>query len=157
MDAILSHMFWIWIGVTALSAFLEAATTALISIWFAAGALAAMLMAMAGASLTAQLIVFVFVSIAALAVARPLAKRFIDPHIVPTNADRLLGGEGRVTEQIDNENASGAVYADGKTWTARSAGGEIVPAGEQVEIVGMEGVKLIVRTHAAAVVQKQTV
>lgn len=149
MDVILSHMLWVWIGVTALSLFLEAATTALISIWFAVGALAAMLTAWAGASLTAQLMVFVFVSLAALAMARPLAKRFIDPHIVPTNADRLLGCEGKVTEQIDNENASGAVYADGKTWTARSADGEIVPVGQQVEIVGMEGVKLIVRPRSA--------
>lgn len=154
MDGILSYMFWIWIGVMALSAFLEAATTALISIWFAAGALAALLTAMAGASLTTQLMVFVFISIAALAVARPLAKRFIDPHIVPTNADRLLGTECIVTERIDNERASGAVYADGKTWTARSADGEIVPAGEQVEIVGMEGVKLIIRLRAAEVVRK---
>ncbi len=154
MDGILSYMFWIWIGVMALSAFLEAATTALISIWFAAGALAALLTAMAGASLTTQLMVFVFISIAALAVARPLAKRFIDPHIVPTNADRLLGTECIVTERIDNERASGAVYADGKTWTARSADGETVPAGEQVEIVGMEGVKLIIRLRAAEVVRK---
>lgn len=154
MDGILSYMFWVWIGVMALSVFLEAATTALISIWFAAGALAALLMAMAGASLTTQLMVFVFISIAALAVARPLAKRFIDPHIVPTNADRLLGTECMVTERIDNERASGAVYADGKTWTARSADGEIVPVGEQVEIVGMEGVKLIIRLHAAEVVRK---
>lgn len=154
MDGILSYMFWVWIGVMALSVFLEAATTALISIWFAAGALAALLMAMAGASLTTQLMVFVFISIAALAVARPLAKRFIDPHIVPTNADRLLGTECMVTERIDNERASGAVYADGKTWTARSADGEIVPVGEQVEIVGMEGVKLIIHLHAAEVVRK---
>ena len=149
MEQILENMLWIWIGVAALSVFLEASTTALISIWFAVGAIAAMLAAAAGASVSTQLLLFVFISIAVLAVARPLAKRFIDPHIVPTNADRLLGGVGKVMEQIDNENAAGAVYADGKTWTARSSDGEIIPVGELVEIVGMEGVKLIVRPKAA--------
>ena len=80
---------------------------------------------------------------------RPLAKRFVAPHVVPTNADRLLGCEARVTEDIDNEGPTGAVYVDGKTWTARSADGQRLPAGTVVEIEGMEGVKLIVRSRAA--------
>ena len=63
---------------------------------------------------------------------------------MPTNADRVLGATGKVTETIDNENSSGAVYVDGKTWTARSADGAVIPAGEPVEITSMEGVKLIV-------------
>ena len=54
-----------------------------------------------------------------------------------------------MTEDIDNEGPTGAVYVDGKTWTARSAGGQHLPAGTVVEIEGMEGVKLIVRARAA--------
>lgn len=57
-----------------------------------------------------------------------------------------------MTEEIDNAAPSGAVYVDGKTWTARSSGGERIPAGELVEIERMEGVKLIVRPRAAAAV-----
>lgn len=152
MDQILQYMEWFWVAAMALAVFIEASTTALVSVWFAVGAFAAMLAAFAGASLPTQLLLFVFISIAALITARPLAKRFIDPHIVPTNADRLLGAEGRVTERIDNELSSGAVYADGKTWTTRSADGEIIPAGELVGIVRMEGVKLIVRPRAAVAV-----
>lgn len=106
------------------------------------GRFGCLLAAYFGASITVQLLLFVFVSIAALVGLRPLAKRFIDPHIVPTNADRLLGGEAQVTETIDNERSAGAVYIDGKTWTARSEDGNIIPAGEQVEVVRMEGVKL---------------
>jgi membrane protein implicated in regulation of membrane protease activity len=41
------------------------------------------------------------------------------------------------------------VYADGKTWTARSADGAVIPKGEVVEIAAMEGIKLIVRAKAA--------
>lgn len=152
MEMILEHMVWVWVAVMALAAFVEAATPMLVSIWFSVGALAAMLAAYFGASITIQLLLFVFVSIAALVGLRPLAKRFIDPHIVPTNADRLLGGEAQVTETIDNERSAGAVYIDGKTWTARSEDGNIIPAGEQVEVVRMEGVKLFVRPRAGVVV-----
>ena len=115
MEIIIEHMVWVWVIVMALAAFVEAATPVLVSIWFSVGALVAMLAAYFGASLTVQLLLFVFVSIAALVGARPLAKRFVDPHIVPTNADRLLGAKAQVTEEIDNEHASGAVYIDGKT------------------------------------------
>ena len=152
MEMILEHMVWVWVAVMALAAFVEAATPMLVSIWFSVGALAAMLAAYFGASITVQLLLFVFVSIAALVGLRPLAKRFIDPHIVPTNADRLLGGKAQVTETIDNERSAGAVYIDGTTWTARSEDGNIIPAGEQVEVVRMEGVKLFVRPRAGVVV-----
>ncbi len=148
----MNGMVWTWLGVMAVSAFVEAATLTLVSIWFAAGALAATFAAYAGASLTVQLILFVGVSIAACVAVRPLARRFVAPNVVPTNADRLLGAEARVTEEIDNAAPSGAVYVDGKTWTARSSGGERIPAGELVEIERMEGVKLIVRPRAAAAV-----
>ena len=148
MEYMLSHMVWVWIAVMALAAFIEAAPPVLVSIWFSVGALVAMFAAFFGASITVQLLLFVFVSLAALIGARPLAKRFIDPHIVPTNADRLLGGEARVTEEINNEVPSGAVYIDGKTWTARSEDGEIIPSGELVEVIRMEGVKLFVRPRA---------
>ena len=148
----MNGMVWTWLGVMAVSAFVEAATLTLVSIWFAAGALAATFAAYAGASLTVQLILVVGVSIAACVAVRPLARRFVAPNVVPTNADRLLGAEARVTEEIDNAAPSGAVYVDGKTWTARSSGGERIPAGELVEIERMEGVKLIVRPRAAAAV-----
>ena len=138
-------MVWIWLGVVALSVFVEAATLTLVSIWFAAGALCATFAAYAGASLTAQLLIFVVVSIAACAAVRPLAKRFVAPHVVPTNADRLLGCEARVTEDIDNEGPTGAVYVDGKTWTARSMDGSVIPAGTQVTVQKIEGVKLLVQ------------
>lgn len=148
----MNGMVWVWLGVTALSAFVEAATWTLVSIWFAAGALCATFAAYAGASLRLQLLIFVGVSIAACLAVRPLARRLIAPHVVPTNADRLLGAQARVTEQIDNSAAAGAVYVDGKTWTARSADGQVIPEGTMVEIEEMEGVKLIVRPAARVAV-----
>lgn len=142
-------MVWIWLGVTALSVFVEMATLTLVSVWCAVGGLVAVFAAYFGASLPAQLLLFLGVSILTAAVVRPLAKKYADPHKVPTNADRLLGMEGRVTETINNDYPTGAVYIDGKIWTARSADGAVIPEGEAVEIERMEGVKLIVRAKAA--------
>lgn len=144
----LSHdemLLLIWAAVMVLTLVIEAATPMLVSLWFSLGALLALGAAWLGASLTTQVIIFLFVSIAALLLARPMARRWLDPHIVPTNADRLLGTQCKVTEPIDNDSSCGAVYADGKTWTARSEDGTPIPVGETVEILRMEGVKLIVR------------
>ncbi len=145
----INGMVWFWLGVTALSAFIEAVTMVLVSVWCVAGGLVSVFAAYFGASLQAQLLLFVGVSLVMAAIVRPLAKKYADPHKVPTNADRLLGMEGRVTETINNAYPTGAVYVDGKTWTARSADGAVIPKDEAVEIAGMEGIKLIVRAKTA--------
>ena len=123
----------------------EAATAGLVSIWFVVGAVAALVATELGAALWLQFAVFLVVSILALIATRPLARKMLDKTIVPTNADRVLHHEAKVTETVDNENATGAVYIDGKTWTARSEDGNIIPKGKMARIVRMEGVKLYVR------------
>ena len=76
---------------------------------------------------------------------RPLVRKITTAPAVATNADRVLGEIAKVTETIDNENAAGAVYADGKTWTARSADDTVIPAGSRVRVEAMQGVKLLVK------------
>ena len=143
-----SEMTALWIAAIVVFGVVEAVTAGLVSIWFVPGAVAGLIAAMAGAGLLIQLVLFLAVSAAALAATRPLVKKLSAGRAVPTNADRVLGRTARVTETIDNDSASGAVYVDGKTWTARSADGAVIPAGEPVEITSMEGVKLIVNTCA---------
>lgn len=138
-------MMWLWLGAAVLFGAVEAATAGLVSVWFAVGAVGAFFTALGGAGVTAQLVVFALVSAVALAVTRPLVRRFGRERPVPTNLDRVLGRTASVTEDIDNAAASGTVYVDGKTWTARSDGGEVIPAGSRVEIQRMEGVKLFVK------------
>lgn len=145
-------MLLVWLVVIAAAVFIEAATPSLVSIWFALGGLAALAAAFFSAGLSVQLALFVFISLGALIMARPLAKRWLDPHIVPTNADRLLGIQCRVTGRIDNTCSTGTVYADGKVWTARSESGESIEEGARVEILRMEGVTVIVRSCEAAAV-----
>ena len=138
-----------WLVLLIVFAASEAITVGLTSIWFAAGALVALIAALLGGAMWIQLTLFLAVSLLCLLAVRPLAKRHLNDKVVPTNADRILGRQAKVTEAIDNAAATGAVYADGKTWTARSADGRVIPAGELVEVERMEGVKLIVRQRAA--------
>ena len=139
------EMTALWIGAIIVFGVVEALTAGLVSIWFVPGAVAGLIAAMADLSILAQLVLFLMVSAAALAATRPLVRKFTAGKAVPTNADRVLGEQGKVTETIDNGNSRGAVYVDGKTWTARSADDTVIPAGTQVRIERMEGVKLLVR------------
>ena len=110
----------------------EAITVQLVSIWFAIGSLVALIANFCG------------VSFAALLLTRPLVKKFSTPKIQRTNIDRIIGERAIVTEEIDNLRAIGVVKADGKSWSARSADGSIIPAGSVVEVQKIDGVKLIV-------------
>ena len=91
-----------------------------------------------------QIVLFFVVSIAALAATRPLVQKMLHRDETPTNADRVLGQTARVTETIDNTVPTGAVYADGKTWTARSQSGAVIPPDTLVKVIRLEGVKLYV-------------
>ena len=135
----------VWTAAIILFGVVEAVTAGLVCIWFVAGALVALVAAFVDAPLSIQIILFLVVSAAALALTRPVLRKITNATATPTNADRVLGEVAKVTEAIDNGNSTGAVYVDGKTWTARSADGTVIPAGERVCIESMEGVKLLVK------------
>ena len=140
-----NYMLWLWLGAMVVFGIVEALTAGLVSIWFVAGSAAALIGALLGAGIGVQVALFLAVSALALAVTRPLLRKITAAKATPTNLDRVLGDSGKVTETIDNENSTGAVYVDGKTWTARSADGMVIPEGTVVEIMRMEGVKLFVK------------
>ena len=136
----------LWVGAIILFLVVEAATAGLTCIWFALGSVAALLTAWLRGPIWLQIVWFLVVSVSALLLTRPLARKFINGRKTPTNADRAIGRIGIVTETIDNIAASGAVKLDGQVWTARSADGEIIAMGERVEALEIRGVKLIVKT-----------
>ena len=133
-----------WIIAMVVFLVIEAVTVGIVSVWFAIGALFAMVTAMLGANLWVQITVFLVVSAIALYFTRPLVKKFVNNKVEPTNADMLIGKECRVVETIDNLSGTGAGYVDGKTWTARTVDEEIIPEGQLVKAERMEGVRLIV-------------
>ncbi len=135
----------VWLIAMAVFLIVEGIVPGLVSIWFALGALAALIAAMVGAPLWLQLVWFVLVSIAALALTRPLARKYVNGRVTPTNADRILGRECVVREEIDNLRGTGAVAVDGKVWTARMLKeNETAREGETVIARRIDGVKLIV-------------
>ena len=124
----------------------EAATVNLMTIWFAFGALAALVTSLLGGEMWLQIVVFIAVTILTLIPTRRLAKKYFSKnHHQPTNSDMVIGKDCIVTEDVDNLVSVGAVKCAGKEWTARSADGEKIAAGETVTAVAIEGVKLIVR------------
>lgn len=135
----------IWVAAIIIFGIAEAATAGLVSIWFVGGAAVGLVTAELGGTLWLQVVLFLVVSVALLIATRPLARRMLDKSITPTNADRVLHRTARVTETVDNEGSSGAVYIDGKTWTARSEDGSVIAKNKMVKVVRMEGVKLFVR------------
>lgn len=137
-------MTLVWIGAVVVFGIAEAATAGLVSVWFVGGAVAALVAASFDAPLWLQFTLFLAVSAALLAATRPFVNRVLAKGIVPTNADRVLHHTARVTEDIDNAKPSGAVYIDGKTWSARSEDGVPIGRDKLVEVVRMEGVKLFV-------------
>ena len=115
------NMALIWLIAMIVLLIVEAVVPGLVSIWFALGALAARIAAILHAPMWLQLVWFFVVSIAALVLTRPLAKKYVNGRVKPTNADMILGKECVVTEEIDNIRGTGAVTVGGKVWTARSA------------------------------------
>lgn len=135
--------FWLIIMVVLL--IVEAMVPGLVSIWFALGAFAALIGAVGGVLMPAQIVLFLLVSIAALVATRPLVKKYVNGKTQHTNADRILGQECVVTEQIDNLAGTGEITVGGKRWTARSADQSVIPKEACVVVERIEGVKAIVK------------
>lgn len=137
-----------WVLAIILFAVVEGLTVGLTSIWFAVGALASLLVSFFTDNLWIQAIVFLLVSFAALAAFKPLAARWFSPKgYQPTNADRIVGQEAVVTEEICNLESRGRVQVLGQQWSARSVDDQVIPAGTVVSIDRIEGVKVFVRLN----------
>ena len=139
-----------WLIAMVLFGVLEAVTVGLTSIWFALGALGALAAAAASAPVIVQIVVFLGVSFLTLLLVRPLAQRFVNDRKEPTNADRVIGREAVVTEDIDNIQGKGRVSISGADWTARTEDDRPIPAGSKVQVLRIEGVKVIVASAGAA-------
>ena len=134
-----------WLAIMVVLLIVEAACPFhLVSIWFAAGALVAMVISMLGGELWLQIIAFCIVSGALLAGLWPFIRKFLNPHLTKTNVDSIIGTEGIVTADIDNLNAVGQVKLGGMEWTARSTSGDKISAGTRIRVDRIEGVKAFV-------------
>ena len=140
-------MDWTWIGWLILMVvflIVEGSSVALISIWFAAGSLGALIAAVLNAPFWVQFTVFLSVSATLLACLRPFVKKYIQPKITATNVDSVIGSVGYVTEDIDNLSARGQVKLSGMVWSARSTSGDPICKDTKIKVDRIEGVKVFV-------------
>lgn len=142
---------FVWLILLILFLIAEGATAAVTTIWFAAGALVAMLASLLGAQLWLQVLLFLVVSVGLLLALRPLLKKYITPRKTRTNVDSVIGSQGVVLERIDNLAGTGRVKLGGMEWSARSGSGECIEAGTVVKVEKIEGVKVFVTTVTASV------
>lgn len=134
----------IWLALMIVFLLLEAGTVSMVTIWFAVGALAALVASLFGAELWLQILLFVVISAALLLALRPLARKYFTPRLAKTNVDAVIGAEGIVTESIDNVTAAGRVKVGHMEWAARSTSGAVLEAGARVQVDRVEGVRVFV-------------
>ena len=133
-----------WLVLMIVLVVFEAITPQLVTIWFALGALAALLTSAFHGPFWLQVVLFAVISGVSLALTRPLAKKLTKSDKVPTNADRVLDQIGVVQDDIDNTKACGTVLVGGAVWSARSADDIPIVSGTRVHVDRIEGVKVIV-------------
>lgn len=135
----------LWFALFLLFAVGEAVTVGLVSVWFAGGALAAMLAASLSAPLWLQITVFIVISAVLLYFTRPIVRKLLSGKNKETNLDRIIGKTVIVSEKVDNDAETGKCMIAGVSWSLRSDDGSVIEAGEKVTVDRVEGVKLIVK------------
>ena len=136
----------VWIAILIISIVVELISLGLTSIWFAGGALIALIAAAVGGPLWLQIISFVVVSLLLLIFTRPVALKYFNKDRVRTNVESLVGKQAVVLSKVDNLQGTGQVSVGGQEWSARSADdGQVLEQGDVVSVVAISGVKLICR------------
>lgn len=135
-----------WLGMMVVLCIIELATMGLTTIWFAAGALAACIVALIQGNIWIQTIVFLLVSILLLIFTRPVAVKYLNHGRIKTNIESLIGKEAVVLQPIENLKIQGKVLMNGMEWTARTASNQTIIEKDTIVVVErVEGVKLIVK------------
>jgi len=135
----------IWFGLLLIFLIVEAACPIhLVSIWFAAGSLVAMLVSFLGGPVWLQITLFLVVACTLVALLWPFIRKFLNPRLTKTNVDAVVGSQGFVTIAINHTAATGQVKLGAMEWTARSTSGQSIPEGSLVTVDRIEGVKAYV-------------
>ncbi len=143
MDNLELTFLIIWFVLIIGTAALEVVTMDLTSVWFAIGAVFAFILALLGVNVIVQMLAFLAVSIALLFSIRPIAKNYFRTNIISTNSDRLVGKTATCVKEII-AGSRGEVKVDGKIWTAITHDDSNIALDDKVEILAIEGNKLIV-------------
>lgn len=137
-------MLYVWLLVLLVCIIVEFVTMGLTTVWFAGGALVALLAAALNVPVAIQVALFLGVSILLLIFTRPIAVKYFNKDRIRTNAESMIGRQAIVISEINNLEGIGQVTVSGMEWSARSINDVEIPVGEVVIVRAINGVKLIV-------------
>jgi membrane protein implicated in regulation of membrane protease activity len=140
------EIWWIWMAMAALFIIGEIFTAGFFLFWFGVGAAVAGVLALLGAGAGWQWGSFIIVTAVLFAVSRRIAEKFTKKQPKGVGADRFIGKECVVLEEIDNAKNTGRVRLKKEYWRADSETGEIIPEGTRVEVTRLDGTHLVVKT-----------
>lgn len=139
------ELWWVWIIMGVVFIILEIFTAGFFILWFGIGAIVAGIEAYFNVNIVIQCLSFVVVSSVLLAATRKLAERFSGKQPPGVGADRLIGEKGVVLEEIDNIKNTGRVRVEEDEWRAESITGEVILKSKIIEVVKLEGTRLVVK------------
>lgn len=147
----------LWVVILIAALVVEIATMGLTTIWFAGGALIALIAAAIGVPLVVQILAFLIISVVLLVFTRPVAVKYFNKDRVRTNVESLVGRQAIVVSRVDNLRGVGQVSVGGQEWSARSSLDDVVlEEGAVVTVLAISGVKLICQTDSVSVPKKDT-
>ncbi len=140
-------LWYVWVILGIVFFIVEIFTPGFVLATFGIGCLVAAIPAALNGHFLWQLVGFVLGSFLAFLVVRPLYLKFIFPEKeqIPTNVDALVGQQAIVIEEINPIQNSGRVKVGGEDWKAISTEGNVIPKNKVVQIVAVDGVKLLVK------------
>ena len=146
----------LWIALIIVFVAVEIATVGLTAIWFAGGALVALLAQLIGLNIYWQIILFIVTSAVLMIFTRPWMLKYFKPRLVKTNYETVVGESVCLTEQVDNIKGTGTAVYKGQEWTARAyENGKTFEAGTIVDVKEIRGVTLYVTESEQMPVQKK--
>lgn len=138
----------LWLALMVVFVIVELVTVGLTSIWFAVGALCALIAGAVDASFGIQVVIFIAISLVLLFATRPFARKYINSRMIKTNSESLVGEVIRITERVSNIDQTGTAVVKGQEWTVRTDNDNVViEQGELAKVVRITGVKLIVERN----------
>ena len=137
-------MWYIWLIAAAVFFLIEIATVGFLIFWLGIGALCAMITSFLTDNILIQTGVFVVVSAILIPITKPFVDKYLNKKTIPTNSYSILNKTGIVTKTITSPDGIGLVRVDGEVWSAKSNDNVEIKEGTEVEVIKIDGVKIIV-------------
>lgn len=123
----------------------EIVTVGFLLFWFGIAGLITMVVSLFTSNIIIQSVVFLVTSVILILSTKPFVKKFVNKETIVTNANLLIGKKAIVIQEINNLQGTGQIKIGGEIWSAQNETDSVISENQEVEIIKIEGVKLIVK------------